>query len=281
MKRLAVISDVHGNYKALEAFLEYCEEHPVDGMICLGDYVTDSPYPERTMKLLYEMRERYTCYMIRGNRENYMLDNEREDQGWKPSSANGALYYTSLHLTAEDMDFLGSLPEERSVEIEGYPSLHLCHGTPGRVRGNVTLEEGLRETALEIIQERYLLGGHSHCREIFTRQGKTYLNPGSLGLAMNHTGKVAEFAVMTAAEGAEWDISLHSIPYDVDSFLKDFTESGLDEYGMVLNRAVKKFLMTGRNYFFESITEAEKIAGCPIREVPEEIWDLVARKLEL
>ena len=43
MKRLALISDVHGNYKALEAFLEYIEEHPVDGIICLGDYVTDSP----------------------------------------------------------------------------------------------------------------------------------------------------------------------------------------------------------------------------------------------
>ena len=52
MKKLALISDVHGNYKALEAFLEYIEVHPVDGIICLGDYVTDSPYPERTMELL-------------------------------------------------------------------------------------------------------------------------------------------------------------------------------------------------------------------------------------
>ena len=26
--KLAVISDVHGNYKALEGFLKYIEEHP-------------------------------------------------------------------------------------------------------------------------------------------------------------------------------------------------------------------------------------------------------------
>lgn len=50
--KLAVISDVHGNYKALEAFLAYIGKNPVDGIVCLGDYVTDSPYPQRTMELL-------------------------------------------------------------------------------------------------------------------------------------------------------------------------------------------------------------------------------------
>lgn len=78
MKRLALISDVHGNYKALEAFLEYIEEHPVDGIICLGDYVTDSPYPERTMELLHKMRETRDCCMLRGNREDYLLDNAHQ-----------------------------------------------------------------------------------------------------------------------------------------------------------------------------------------------------------
>ena len=37
MIKIAVISDIHGNYKALEAFLKYIEEHTVDGIICLGD----------------------------------------------------------------------------------------------------------------------------------------------------------------------------------------------------------------------------------------------------
>lgn len=73
--KLAVISDVHGNYKALEAFLKYIEEYPVDGIICLGDYVTDSPYPQRTIKLLHEMMEAHACYMLRGNREDYLIQN--------------------------------------------------------------------------------------------------------------------------------------------------------------------------------------------------------------
>ena len=37
MKRIALISDIHGNYKALEAFLQYIAGHPVEGIICLWD----------------------------------------------------------------------------------------------------------------------------------------------------------------------------------------------------------------------------------------------------
>ena len=97
MKKIALVSDIHGNYRALEAFLDILADHPVDGIICLGDYVTDSPYPERTMALLQEMRQRYPCYMLRGNREDYLLNNRDNHENWKRSSANGALYYTRVH----------------------------------------------------------------------------------------------------------------------------------------------------------------------------------------
>ena len=146
--KLALISDIHGNYKALEAFLNYMEQHPTDAVISLGDYITDAPYPERTMALLYGMREKYPCYMLRGNREDYILDNEGNGEGWKPSSANGTLYYTLQHITEKDKAFFRTLPTEREVCIEGCPSLYICHGTPGRVRGNVHQEEGLKEKVL-------------------------------------------------------------------------------------------------------------------------------------
>ena len=57
MARYALISDIHGNFKALEAFLEYIQGNPVDGIISLGDYVTDGPYPEKIMELLYGIKK--------------------------------------------------------------------------------------------------------------------------------------------------------------------------------------------------------------------------------
>ncbi len=283
MTRLAVISDIHGNYKALEAFLDYLKEHPADGILCLGDYVTDSPYPQRTMELFYRMQEQYPCFPVRGNREEYLLENRKESKNWKPSSASGALYYTDLNLTEKDMDFFGALPGEREVVRKDCAPIYICHGTPGDIRGNVTLEEGLREQALRSVAQRYLFGGHSHHQESFRYQGKTYLNPGSLGLAIDGVGKKAQFAEVTA-RGEEWEIELKSIPYDAEGFLRDFQKSGIEEYGMVLSRAVQKTLVTGVNFFYLTILEAEKASketGIPFDRLPENVWEQIGKCLEL
>lgn len=309
MVRYALISDIHGNYKALEAFLCYIEEQPVDGIICLGDYVTDSPYPEKTMGLLYAMQEKYTCYMLRGNREDYLLDNRDNRQGWKPSSANGVLYYTWRHMTETDLEFFASLPTERELQIGNCPPLYLCHGTPGRVRGNMREDRELREEVMEHMPFDYLLGGHSHFQELTIRQGKTYINPGSLGIAIDGVGRRAQFAVLTGTEAGErgregdnekesgqaeayalenkggWKAEFFSIDYDVDGFLRDFQASGVDEMGMTLNKAVKKSLLTGVNYFYRCIRaiqqETEKAGKVALEDMPEEVWKQLEGRFDL
>ena len=284
MKRLALISDVHGNYKALEAFLEYIEEHPVDGIICLGDYVTDSPYPERTMELLHKMRETRDCCMLRGNREDYLLDNVGNREGWKPSSANGTLYYTLQHMRPEDLAFFASLPTERELRIEGCPALYLCHGTPGRVRGNVHEEAGLKEKVMEALDYPYLLGGHSHHQEIERMYGKTYINPGSLGFAVDNVGRRAQCAILTGVS-EKWEAEFLSISYDVDGYLRDFTESGVDEIGMTLNKAIKKSLVTGVNYFYRCIlameARAKEMGLDSMTEAPESEWEKTGERFGL
>lgn len=284
MVTLAVISDIHSNFKALETFLAFLDRHPADGVICLGDYVTDGPFPERTLRMIRELEDRLPCYLIRGNREDYLLQNPGNRQGWKPSSNTGALYYTLTRLSREDLDFLGSLPTQRLVCIEGYPRLFLCHGTPDRVRGNVETDPGLKEEALKKLPYRYLLGGHSHHQEIYRLDGKVYLNPGSLGIAFDGVGGHAQFAFLKGDPGG-WEPELHTIPYDLDGYLKAFEESGVDRMGMSLNKAVRKSLVTGVNYFYqcvqEAFKEAERIGTKDIGLVPESFWRELERKFDL
>ncbi len=283
-KKFAVISDVHGNYKAFEAFLEYMEKRPVDGIISLGDYVTDSPYPERTMALIRDMRNRYDCCMLRGNREDYLLNNAGNREGWKPSSANGTLYYTLQHMTEEYLDFFASLPTEREYEIEGCQTLYLCHGVPGRVRGNVHEEEGLKEKVMKELKYSCLLGGHTHHQETDRLYGRTYINPGSLGFAVDGVGRRAQFAVLTGT-AAEWEAEFISIPYDVEGYLRDFRESGMDEVGFTLNKAIRKSLLTGINYFYHCILEIDREARAAglasIADVPQSAWDKLEKKFDL
>lgn len=316
--QLALVSDIHSNYKALEAFLAYIEKREVDGIICLGDYLTDCPYPQRTLGMLHAMMEKYPCYMVRGNREQYLIDNFYKPQGWKPSSPNGVLYYTSKQITEKDIRFFESLSAARTLELAGCPSMCICHGSPTDIRGNFLEEPGLKDEALQNLQEEYLLGGHSHHQEIYCKFGKTYVNPGSLGVAIDGVGRRAQFAMLRTVEecaptgkvgdsglgatvagagqhgkreidetGAgqrislKFEVELLSIPYDVDTLLQDFTSAGLDEYGMVLNRAVKKTLVTGVNYFYYAVVEAIKLTGKPLPQITEDIWEQVADKLEL
>lgn len=47
--KLAVISDLHGNYYALSEVMEFLRRQQIDGIIGLGDFVTDGPFPQRMM----------------------------------------------------------------------------------------------------------------------------------------------------------------------------------------------------------------------------------------
>ena len=60
--KLAVMSDIHGNYIALQKCLEYALSKGVETFLFLGDYHGELAYPQRTMDFLYALREKYTCY---------------------------------------------------------------------------------------------------------------------------------------------------------------------------------------------------------------------------
>ncbi len=279
--KLAVISDIHGNYVALEAFMKYIETNRPDAIVCLGDYLTDGPYPQKTLSLFNKLLESYPCFVVKGNREEYLIQNFHEPKGWRICSASGALLYTSQNVTEEDIRFFEKLKEVDVLCLEDFPTITICHGSPTQLRGNFDVDRKLLVSTLKELETPYLLGGHSHKQELVEMFGRTYVNPGSLGLAIDGKGGNIEFAMLHGSK-ADWKVELISKPYDVERFLQDFTASGLDEYGMVLNRAVKKTLVTGNNYFYHAVKEACEIAQMPLDKIEtEEVWQEVSKRLEL
>lgn len=71
---IAVFSDIHGNYVAFQKCLEYAVEKNIDTFIFLGDYLGEFPYPQKTMDILYSMKEKYQCFFIKGNKEDYWIN---------------------------------------------------------------------------------------------------------------------------------------------------------------------------------------------------------------
>ena len=57
MLNIAVLSDIHGNYAALQKCLEHTVKTGIDTFIFLGDYLGELAYPQKTMDILYAAKE--------------------------------------------------------------------------------------------------------------------------------------------------------------------------------------------------------------------------------
>lgn len=68
-KRIAIITDIHGNVEALKSILNDIEKNNVDDIICLGDTIGLGPNSKECIDLLISNNIK----MILGNHELYLL----------------------------------------------------------------------------------------------------------------------------------------------------------------------------------------------------------------
>ncbi len=118
--KIAVLSDIHGNYLALQECLKHAKSQKVDRFLFLGDYLGEFPYPQNTMKILYDLQQNESCTFIRGNKEDYWL-NRRKDIHceWKNGNHSiAAMINNYENLTEKDLDFFESLPISASIGKE-------------------------------------------------------------------------------------------------------------------------------------------------------------------
>ena len=70
MKKIAVFSDIHGNYQALDAILNDIKKYNYDEVIFLGDAIGIGPEPYKCLDRLLKSNITY----IYGNHEMYILE---------------------------------------------------------------------------------------------------------------------------------------------------------------------------------------------------------------
>ncbi len=115
--RYVVISDIHGNFPALQMVLRDAE--PFDAVLCLGDIVGYGPNPNECVERIQEFP--LTC--IVGNHDWGAIG--RADLHIFNSDARQALFWTQHELTLENRNFLSDLPMTMRIE-----DTLLAHGSP-------------------------------------------------------------------------------------------------------------------------------------------------------
>ncbi len=287
--RFAVISDIHSNFMALEnalCYIEYMRKsgQSVDGIIFLGDYLTDFPYPQKTLRLIDECRAEFPCYFIRGNREDYLIRHRTaKDDGWSYSSSSGSLLYTYENLTEKDLDTLESMPVSVDISPEGCPPITICHGSPANNKEWIMNRPLLIDKYTAEINGSILLCGHTHRCGMAESNGKRVVFCPSVGLPQDcHFG--SRMTVIEERHGF-WRYRTVPVGYDKQKMLSEFHSSGLYDKAGVWVKCIIKSMFDERDYAARCVAMAWKIAtadGFSSGQVlPEKYWEAAADALGL
>lgn len=232
--RVLVISDLHANYTALEAVL--ADAQPFDETWCLGDLIGYGPDPNMVIEEIRGLPG-LTCML--GNHDVAILG--RMELAAFNGDARRSLTWTSNVLTADNMDFLRTLPH--TTRVRG--SVTLAHGSPRDPIWEYVLNTLSARLNFAHFSTPYCFVGHSHIQSMFQLDEKhdrvsmtlakvsrplelrprVILNPGSVGQPRDRDPRAA-YAIYDN-ETNTWEPRRAS--YDIAAVQERVRQAGLPE----------------------------------------------------
>ena len=175
---LAILSDIHANLPALEAVLEYLQQHNITQGIVLGDIVGYGPNPSECITRLQQTE----LMVIKGNHDYAAISGDT-NRGMS-STARWCIEWTIPRLSEKEKQWLTDLPLELTSHDDALKNWRAVHGSP--IDPNyfyayvyqMTYEQNL--DAMEKQQMDLCFHGHSHMQGMYVRnkQGQDkFLNP--------------------------------------------------------------------------------------------------------
>lgn len=237
--KIAVFSDIHSNFPALQNVLKDIRTQEVDRVYCLGDLVGYGPRPN------------YVIEKIRKSKIPTVMGNYDEGIGYekgecgcayvtKEEQRNGqkSINWTTANVTQENKEFLRDLNREIKFEANGYKVL-LVHGSPRRINEylyEARLERSF-ERILESIETDVLICGHTHIPYHKIVNNIHIINDGSVGKPKDGN-KRACYALIDFGE--DLVVKFRRIKYQVDKVTEEIIKFGLPkEFADALQKAGK------------------------------------------
>jgi diadenosine tetraphosphatase ApaH/serine/threonine PP2A family protein phosphatase len=230
--RSAILSDIHANLIAFQAFLDAVDRLHVHRAFCLGDIVGYNPWPNECVQII---RER-SIPCIMGNHDRVAAGLEEPDNF--NALAREAIHWTRGVLTQANRSFLAKLPDRRAIDS----SAILVHGSP-RDPDEYILTTAIARENMAFMRDR--LGsdlcffGHTHVSGIFDglydnapiaegtfslKRGRACLvNPGSIGQPRDRDPR-ASFLIY---DDENMTVEFHRVDYDVGAVKDAIVREGL------------------------------------------------------
>ena len=180
--KIGIIADIHNNLPALEAILALLASEGCDEIICCGDIIGIGPYPEETVRKIMSLENAASVY---GNHEGYLMCGMDSSV----SSAMGTeevQFHKWEHSRLSDASrrFIESLPPALAIVRDGVriSAMHYRMEPDGRY-SPIIWRAGANDWDYLFcgVEADVLIHGHDHRPALRHKDGRLYINPGSLG----------------------------------------------------------------------------------------------------
>ena len=231
--RIAILSDIHANYHALQTVLATVEHEQVDEVWCLGDTVGYGPRPNRCCAVVADR----AGLCLAGNHDLAVagalpIDDFNGD-------AAAAARWTQAVLEPDARAFLEQLEPTATR-----PGVELYHGSPVDPVWDYVLSEAAAFLSFRMTKAPLVLVGHSHVALALSWDGsglgggvahegaevdlgatRWLLNPGSVGQPRGGDPRAAWLLIDDEARRA----TFRRTPYPIEQTQAEIRERGLPE----------------------------------------------------
>jgi predicted phosphodiesterase len=231
--RVALISDIHGNFVALQTVLDDIERAAVDRIVCLGDVAANGPQPREVIEKIRAL----DCPMVRGNTDDWFLVPQRFDPNSERERRLMAMRDWAMEkFSPADLDFMRAFQPTIQLPLDNGVTLLCYHGSPHAHTDVILATTPDDELARMIGAPRamVLAGGHTHQQMLRRYRDAIVLTVGSVGMPFER-GSISnpdrhpargEYAIVDA-RGGHLAVELRRVPLDVDAVVRAARASGM------------------------------------------------------
>jgi len=231
--RIAFISDIHGNFIALQSVIADINLQSVDQIVCLGDTVTLGPQPIEVLNSLRELN----CLHIKGNHDAAVLNPENAAQHEIAERLVPDLRWCKAQLSPDDVEFINSFQPMLEIDLPRGDQILAFHGSPLSTTDIIQATTPSEQLDIYFSGQKanIFIGGHSHIQMVRRHDNKLILNSGSTGNAFKFAysrGKPvkllpwAEYMIISH-NGSSMGIDARRVYFDTEEVLKKVKESHL------------------------------------------------------
>jgi putative phosphoesterase len=228
--RIAVISDIHSNFDALQAVLSDIGDY--DALVCLGDLVGYGAQPNEVVS---KIRSLGPDAIVTGNHDYAVLTG---DTSGFVRHAVQAIEWTRREISPENLKYIASLHSRATFTVDEV-KVALVHGSP-RDPLNEYIYPNISDFILRSLIEESggdsLLLGHTHAPFTHSFGSKLIGNPGSIGQPRDGDPR-ASYGILEPF--TQFEFRIRRISYDIDAAASRIIAAGLPK--LLADRLYKGF----------------------------------------